>query len=447
MVWGFTDGSFDYLEWTQLNSPLSQQHVDMKPSTITHGSGDLHSSDFKGLSMSDTQNTLLDGTTAIDTWWYSVGYSNANMQGSLQPAYQSNGGVKRLAQTTELLIQLDATDAWQPERNKFMETIQIMYRQWSISFLMMPDSKEGSSWLNLLHFGTASGTGYGANIISIYFRPSDAKLMFYGAVSSNGKYSFETDISLPMSQWTTVEVSQMPDQNGDFVYSILINGNVVHSTINTDTQNFNNVNVYGGNDETEPAPVWIRTLTKEMLEIRANFENCEDFGECSVTCGSGIQTCQRKCVGGQIGDAGCEEEFQFNKKQCFKNQCELDSGRLCATLDYNLQGKGGTRFQVIVGEQPRTAKYPYSVDIPSIGAMSNQFSAVTVEVGCLIELYDEESYNGPLFIVDAMTEYEAKYEILTDFDDKTSSFMCHCGESFIFVVSFSFMIRVVQAGK
>ena len=50
-------------------------------------------------------------------------------------------------------------------------------------------------------------------------------------------------------------------------------------------------------------------------------EICSDFGECSVTCGGGTQTCENSCRDGVFGNEGCPTESQTNSRDCNSQDC------------------------------------------------------------------------------------------------------------------------------
>ena len=49
--------------------------------------------------------------------------------------------------------------------------------------------------------------------------------------------------------------------------------------------------------------------------------DCSDYSTCSVSCGSGTQTCQRTCENGNFGDIGCPQDQQVNTQSCNPQQC------------------------------------------------------------------------------------------------------------------------------
>ena len=88
----------------------------------------------------------------------------------------------------------------------------------------------------------------------------------------------------------------------------------------------------------------------------------------------------------------------------------------------------GNKFQVVAMLDDDTAQYPYIMEIPNLWFMSNQFSAIAVEPGCYIDLYENPEYAPPTIRLDALTSNEPVYSVLTTFNDLTTSFQCKCGK-------------------
>ena len=49
--------------------------------------------------------------------------------------------------------------------------------------------------------------------------------------------------------------------------------------------------------------------------------DCNDFTDCSFTCGGGISQCQRSCQNGNFGDVGCATDEEFNIVTCNDQDC------------------------------------------------------------------------------------------------------------------------------
>ena len=79
-----------------------------------------------------------------------------------------------------------------------------------------------------------------------------------------------------------------------------------------------------------------------VTTFSARFGSCDDFGSCSATCGSGVKKCQKKCIGGNIGDEGCAVDHQFRVESCNNNQCPFY--RECNDFSgCSVACKGGTK--------------------------------------------------------------------------------------------------------
>ena len=68
----------------------------------------------------------------------------------------------------------------------------------------------------------------------------------------------------------------------------------------------------------------VQFLEIEYFEDKksAVVEECTNFGECSVTCGKGVQTCSNTCSNGKFGDDGCPEDSKTNSKTCELEKCQ-----------------------------------------------------------------------------------------------------------------------------
>ena len=48
---------------------------------------------------------------------------------------------------------------------------------------------------------------------------------------------------------------------------------------------------------------------------------CDNFSECSASCGGGTRMCTRTCSNGQWGDLGCPADLQYNSVECNMHTC------------------------------------------------------------------------------------------------------------------------------
>ena len=281
--------------------------------------------EFNGLSVSSSKNTLLDGNLIRQLESkisYSVGYTTslpAQYKG-MNPAYVDETGFQHLALNTRLLVEVDASDAFIPKRNNIVQTVEKLHREWRVTFDIMPYSSESDGWLSVAQV-TTDTQGHGYRAPDVYFKPSTGRLRIQTSLNGNADYTYETTTRLPVDQWSYVEISQMP-ADGKFSYSIKINGVQVHSIENTDPLVFPGViNVYAGNDQSEPAPVWMRLLRVHTEQVRAQFVQCENFDQCSKTCGGGSKKCAKTCWYGSVGDQGCSQQDLYRTQSCNNNGC------------------------------------------------------------------------------------------------------------------------------
>ena len=64
--------------------------------------------------------------------------------------------------------------------------------------------------------------------------------------------------TVPMHKYTKVVVSQLTNEKDEVVYALQINGNCVHSEVNSDAREFDNLIVYASDPWYNPANATIR---------------------------------------------------------------------------------------------------------------------------------------------------------------------------------------------
>lgn len=145
-------------------------------------------------------------------------------------------------------------------RGNEVEAIGAWHQQWRIQFSMLPDGPQPSTdWLNLLSIGTGQGTSHTGNGAIIKY--ASGRLQFRSFV--NGQKNVETSVAT--NEWSNIEFSQWQNDLGKYVYSITVNGNVVHSVMTDSPQVLNDVYMYSGHENGEVASIWIRDLQHTVL--------------------------------------------------------------------------------------------------------------------------------------------------------------------------------------
>ena len=96
------------LEWTQSKNPISVKDVDFDPCANPFGcrmsSDYVKNVNFIGLSLSNTDKTLLDGVSG-NRWWYAIGHRETHQGG--QPAFMTSANGGKLSYNTKLLVWLE----------------------------------------------------------------------------------------------------------------------------------------------------------------------------------------------------------------------------------------------------------------------------------------------------------------------------------------------------
>ena len=129
-----------------------------------------------------------------------------------------------------------------------MATIPRMSTEWSISFQFRQTSLS-PHWTNIIRF-IVSGMiedqrapfEIGERIPAVFTNPNSKALYFTSSVNGNADYVIESTINLNENYY--IEIHQRYVSRGDYRYFIKVNGTEIHSVINSNAQQFYNVNVY-----------------------------------------------------------------------------------------------------------------------------------------------------------------------------------------------------------
>ena len=125
-----------------------------------------------------------------------------------------------------------------------------------------------TGWSNIIHL-TAAGDccDHGTRIPAVWFHPSNStatknRLRICSSFNSDGNHLFDTDFLVPVSQWTTVLISQLPDLiDNQYRYTIKVANVQVYSLVNSNPREFQHVQVFISSPWSDPAQGRIRKLT------------------------------------------------------------------------------------------------------------------------------------------------------------------------------------------
>ena len=155
-------------------------------------------------------------------------------------------------------------DGFRVTKNNLYQTLPTLFKQWSISFHIMPlginPLKENT---NILHIGTGGNWHqYGDRSPAIYFHPLTTEMHIYSAINGNKNFHCKFTASLiPMNEWTRVEVSQLRQSDDSYQFTIRKDDIIVFQIENTDPRTFTAVKVYTSHDYKHAAIARLANLT------------------------------------------------------------------------------------------------------------------------------------------------------------------------------------------
>ncbi|XP_065662137.1 uncharacterized protein LOC100207579 isoform X3 [Hydra vulgaris] len=131
-------------------------------------------------------------------------------------------------------------------KGKIVAEIPKLEKEFLVSFDVNP-YKFLPDWHNVIHFTTGYNYGqYGYRVPSITFHENgDGTLEIVSSINGYYNWRFNTN-PIEKNQWSNIEISQILE-GSLYIYKIRINGVVVYSVTNNQSQSFDNVKVYVSN--------------------------------------------------------------------------------------------------------------------------------------------------------------------------------------------------------
>ena len=131
---------------------------------------------------------------------------------------------------------------------------------------MRPANYTKAQYQNVLHL-TKGGDSQenGDRTPAVWIHP-ERGVFFSSAVNGKSDYGFFCRQHLPKAGiWTRYEVSQVMEEEEEYIYAISVNGEEVHRTVNERPEVFTNVGVFASNpwDANPPSPASLRNLKIE----------------------------------------------------------------------------------------------------------------------------------------------------------------------------------------
>ena len=136
-------------------------------------------------------------------------------------------------------------------RGRLLTVIPWMSTEWTVSFTIRLTSLASSDTsCNIIKLTNENSHQYGVRIPAVFLRgnPTREKISFSSAINGNHNYNTLSTKGLAVNAPIHIEIHQRYVSGGKYRYFIKINGEEIHSIINTDARQFYNVKVYASNE-------------------------------------------------------------------------------------------------------------------------------------------------------------------------------------------------------
>ena len=140
-----------------------------------------------------------------------------------------------------------------------------MRKEYKVTFSLLPTVFE-RGWHSILQFTTGgSCCERGWRIPAVWFHRSlgdltARSLHFASDVNGTGNHIFNTEKEYPINEWIDICIQQSKRAHGMYLFSIIVNREVVYQGMNLLPTIYNNVTVYAGNPWNESQAGWIKGL-------------------------------------------------------------------------------------------------------------------------------------------------------------------------------------------
>ena len=129
------------------------------------------------------------------------------------------------------------------KHNQLITTLDTLEKQFKVLFEVKPTPLVTREE-NVIHFTTGDNVAtYGSRTPAVWL--TSETFFFFSAVNGDKVYKYESD-AFPRGDWISVQISQIKSLS-NYIYTITINGNVVHNVTNNDPAEFRNVKIFAGN--------------------------------------------------------------------------------------------------------------------------------------------------------------------------------------------------------
>lgn len=144
-------------------------------------------------------------------------------------------------------------------------TIPTLNKQWSLSVDIRPTGLV-TGYSSILRIGSGpNNSRYGDRMPAIFFQARTTRLQIASGINSKTNYIAPYTDPIPMNKWTRVEVSQLRQTDGKYLYTIRVAGKIFHQTTNSDAREFSNMKVYTSDNYYVTADALLTNLKIDSL--------------------------------------------------------------------------------------------------------------------------------------------------------------------------------------
>ena len=148
--------------------------------------------------------------------------------------------------------------------NTLITTLPYMRKEYAVRFEVKATSLLSNSLNSIIHFtnkNTNTG-GPGGRIPAVwfYYSSDSSGRIYFEATVNNTSYGYTTESSFSTGEWISIEVDQTKSSS-EYRYNIKVNGQLLHSVVNTYPEDFPDVKVYVSGPSYTALNGYIRNLS------------------------------------------------------------------------------------------------------------------------------------------------------------------------------------------
>ena len=114
-----------------------------------------------------------------------------------------------------------------------------VFPDWKFEVELSIDNNDHQGWANVFSFrqsDVAQGE-MGDRIPAAYLLPQSGQLRICSGINDNWSYCVDT-VELELDKWYKIELSQLRQDNGDYIYNVIVDGVTYASVVNNNPKTF-----------------------------------------------------------------------------------------------------------------------------------------------------------------------------------------------------------------